>query len=581
MNWQRHALTAVIAIGPPVAVAAAALFLESEYGGASQVAEWLIAAAAAIVSIRSHTPAVKWGGLVAFLACLQASTVGIFQFGTASWVVTLLAAAGCLTARLVHLHHLRFSSVRRSLDRVRLETAYLRAETARVRLDKLYEPPEAEPDLTGRNQTETALRHALWSTYKTELPGCDAFATSFGWEARLQLPPQLERGRVGREWQRVAGALGVPGNFELSDGTLSNELVVRYLEADPLAEPVPYRAQATEDQPTTFRDPVRLGRDGFSTPCLVDFAYNHTLIAGSSKFGKSGLVKLIMTRLAERPDCTLIGVDMKPGAPELSKMRPLLQDLAQTVEQARALFHWLTAEMEERGRILAEHGETLWDPQRHGRPALYVVVDELAELTRQGDQVERGQVKVSQLLESQLALARGYAIHLILATQQPSNHVFGKRTDARGNLANRLCVRMNDPQHGRFVFGSAAWRPSELDLPGKFLVQSPDHSSPWVYRAEWVTDEVAQTEVTRLARDRVTPPPGQRLILPADPRLNNQERLLDRLAGYGPMTRRELEQACLLDERQVLRALNAAKPAVTRDETSGLWLLDQTASPGT
>lgn len=581
MSWQRHALTAAIAIGPPVAVAAAALFLESEYDGAAQVAEWLIAAVASIVSIRSRTPAVKWGALGVFLACLQASTVGIFQFGTASWTVTVLAAVGCLAARLTHLHRLRTGSLDRSLKRVRLDTARVRAEIAHKRLDKLHEPLEPEPDLTGRNQTETALRHAVWSTYKTELAGCDAFATSFGWEARLQLPPQLERGRVGREWQRVSGALGVPGNFELSDGALSNELVVRYLEADPLAEPVPYRAQATEEQPTTFRDLVRLGRDGFSTPCLVDFAYNHTLIAGSSKYGKSGLVKLIVNRLAERPDCSLIGVDMKPGAPELTKVRPLLQDLASTVEQARALFQWLTEEMEERGRILAELGETLWDPQRHGRPALYVVVDELAELTRQGDQVERGQVRVSQLLESQLALARGYAIHLILATQQPSAHVFGKRTDARGNLANRLCVRMNDPRHGQFVFGSAAWRPNELDLPGKFLVQSPDHASPWVYRAEWVTDEVAQTEVTRLARDRVTPPAGKRLILPADPRLNNQERLLDRLSGYGPMTRRELEVACTLDERQVLRALNAAKPTVTRDEASGLWLLDETVSQDT
>lgn len=581
MTWRRHGLTAVTAIGPPVAVAAAALFLESEYDGAAQVAEWLIALVAAVVSIRSRTPAVKWGALAAFLACLQASVVGIFQFGTASWVVTLLAAAGCLAARLTHLHRLRAGSLDRSLKRVRLETAHVRAQIAHARLDRLHEPPEPEPDLVGRNQTETALRQAVWATHRSELDGCDAFPTSFGWEARLQLPPPLERGRVARDWQRVASALGVPGSFELSDGTLSNELVVRYLEADPLAEPVPYRAQATEDQPASFRDPVRLGRDGFATECRLDLAYNHTLIAGSSKFGKSGLVKLLAFRLAERPDCALIGVDMKPGAPELSGLRPLLQDLAQTVEQARALFAWLTSEMEERGRILAEHGETLWDPQRHGRPALYVIVDELAELTRQGDQVERGQVRVSQLLESQLALARGYAMHLILATQQPSNHVFGRRTDARGNLANRLCVRMNDPRHGQFVFGSAAWRPSELDLPGKFLVQSPDHAAPWVYRAEWVTDEVTQTEVTRLGRYRAVPPAGNRLILPADVRLDNRERVLDRLRQYGPMQRRELEAACLLDERQVLRALNGAKPAVTRDEASGLWLLSEDSRQGT
>lgn len=574
MKWRKIGLDAVIVGGPPLAVAASALLLEGRFGGAAQVAEWIIAAVAGIVSIRSHTPAVKWGGLAVFLACLQASVVGIFGFDVASFIATALAAAGCLAARLSFNHRLRTGSLDRSLKRVRLETAQVRAQIAYKRLDKMYEPPPTEPNLLGRNATETELRRAVWSTFQSELVGCDAVPTEFGWEARIQLPPELARSRVGRDWQRVASALGVPGNFEVSDGTLSNELRVRYLESDPLAEPVPYRAQSLDDPDVNFRNGLRLGRDGFAEACHIDPAYHHILIGGSSKFGKSGLVKLIALRIAERPDCALIGVDMKPGAPELTGLRPILQDLAQTVDQARALFTWLTNEMEERGRILAEYGDTLWDPRKHGRPALYVIVDELAELTRQGDQVGRGEVKVSQLLESQLALARAYAMHLILATQQPSAHVFGKRTDARGNLATRISVRMNDPRHGQFIFGSADWRPQELDLPGKFLVQSPDHGSPWVYRAEWITDELAVSEVERLGRDRVMPPPGQRLILPADTRLNYQDRIVDRLRNYGPMTRRELEASCVLDKQQALRALNGLKPVVTRDGSSDLWLLD-------
>lgn len=552
-------------------MAVAGYLLANGYGGTPQVAEWIIALVAAVVAIRAREPGIKWGALAAFLACIQASVVGMFGFELAGLTATGLAMAACGAARANYNIQRGRRGYRSQIELARLENIHARTAVVHKRLDKLNEVPY-EPDLQGRNETETDIRAAMWSVFKTELSGCDSHPTEFGWEARVQLPPELARERVGRDWSRVASAMGVPGNFELRDGDRSNELVVRYLEVDPLREPVPYRAQP---EAASFRDLLRLGGDGVGGECLVDMAYFHTLIAGSSKYGKSGLVKLIMLRLAERHDSALIGVDMKPGAPEFTGMKPILQDLAQTVDQARALFDWLMEEMRERGEILANAGDTLWDPQRHGRPALYVIVDELAELVRQGDNTSRGEVKISQQLESALALARAYAIHLVLATQQPSNRVFGKSTDARGNLSNRISVRMNDPKHGQFVFGGGGWRPGDLDLPGKFLIQSPDHGQPWPYRAEWVSDEIGFAETQRLGRDLVRPGPGGRLILPADQRLGNAERVLDRLGHYGPMTRAELELATGLEKAHVLRALQSCKPRVDRDDAAGqnLWRL--------
>lgn len=551
-------------------MAVAGYLLAQEYEGTPQVAEWVVAVVAGVVAIRAREPGIKWGGLAVFLACVQASVVGMFGFELAGLTATGLAMAACGAARANYNIQRGRRGYKSQIELARLENIHARTAVVHKRLDKLNEQPY-EPDLQGRNETETDIRQAVWSVFKSELLGCDSHSTEFGWEARIQCPPELARERVGRDWHRVASAMGVPGNFELRDGDRSNELVVRYLEADPLQEPVPYRAQP---EAQSFRDLLRLGSDGVGTECLVDMAYFHTLIAGSSKYGKSGLVKLIMLRLAERADCSLIGVDMKPGAPEFTGMKPILQDLASTVEQARALFYWLMEEMRQRGEILANAGDTLWDPRKHGRPALFIVVDELAELVRQGDSVGRGEDKISQQLESALALARAYAIHLILATQQPSNRVFGKSTDARGNLSNRISVRMNDPKHGQFVFGGGGWRPSDLNLPGKFLIQSPDHGQPWPYRAEWVSDEIGFAETNRLGREIARPGPGARLVLPADQRLSNQERVVERLGHYGAMNRAELELATGLDKAQVLRAIRAAGDLVRKDETAGqnLWL---------
>jgi hypothetical protein len=87
----------------------------------------------------------------------------------------------------------------------------------------------------------------------------------------------------------------------------------------------------------------------------------------------------------------------------------------------------------------------------------------------------------------------------VSATQQPSRKVFGGSTDARGNYANRICTRAGEAGHGPLIFGqgsqSRGWRPELLDLPGKFLAQTPEHDTPRTYRAEYVSDADIADEV--------------------------------------------------------------------------------------
>jgi len=538
-----------------------------QYGFWAVGAEFALAVGAGSISFHSFrnklsTPLswVSGGGALLFT---QTAVSGAAGWDWPTLYAWLLNTSVAFTGALFHKHFTRHDRSKVKMDEVKIETMLVRQNIALVKLKKdlASMEPEQLPNLIGRTTEETNIRTAVFELFAVELPGVFVERSRTGWTAVMDLPAALDRNKLRSQWDKVAGALAVEGEFVLTDGPLSSQLVVRYLDGDPLAEVVPFRRPTAE----SFRDPVVLGVDRFGEQVSVELAYNHTLIAGSSKFGKSNLVKKIILSLAALPDTVLYGVDMKPGAPELSLMRPVLHDLAQTVDQARALFLWLKEEMEERGEIMAKAGATAWDPAVHGRPAVFVVVDEVGELTRQGGQ------ELAKTLESLLALARAFGLHLILATQQPSSRVFGGATDARGNLAVRISTRMNDRVHRQFVFADTSWDLGGLDVPGKFLMQSPEHTTPQPYKAEFVRDDVAAAEVARLGQELVPAPVGKRLVLPAPEGLSGQQKAMYALKRYGNMTRKELEQATGLDDKQVLRALQALKPEVERDDDAGTW----------
>jgi hypothetical protein len=402
--------------------------------------------------------------------------------------------------------------------------------------------------------------------FAAELPGCTVERTRTGCTAVLDLPVTLDRTKLRTAWPKVAGGLGVAGEFVLENGALTSQLIAKFIDGDPLSTVIPYQRQTAR----RFCDPVLLGVDRFLNPVWIDLAYAHALVAGSSKFGKSTLVRSIVLQLADRPDVVVYGVDLKPGAPEMTPMLPILQDLAATPEQAHVFLDWLAQELRERGEILAAAGDQEWDPVKHGRPALWAVFDELGELVRQADVGPWKKDPASKKLESLLALARFAGIHLIAATQQPSRKVFGGTTDARGNYSVRISTRMADRDHRRFIFGTTpGWEPGDLDAPGKFLLQSPDHQQPAPYKGMWLTKDEFTAEVARIGRETAKAPVGKRLVLPVTG-ATNQEKIRAALAKYGNATRRELEIAAGLDERQVLKALDGLKPEVERTD-AGTW----------
>jgi hypothetical protein len=562
----------VTALTLPSLVSAAAIGADQIYGTTAAAIELGTALAAGKLSFVSFAkkwpPALAWGSLALAGASGQAWLTGTVG-GFAAWYGYAITAATVFGAMVKHRHDTRHDQIKLDHETVKLQTGLVRLQMAQHALVQKTtpEPVQSGPDLTGRTVEETRLRTVVYELFAAELPGCTVERTRTGWTAVLDLPVNLDRNKLRTAWDRVASGMGVAGEFVLNDGALTNQLIARFIDGDPLADVIPYARQTA----ARFTDPIVLGVDRFLNPVTVELAYAHALVAGSSKFGKSTLVRSIVLQLADRPDIVVYGCDLKPGAPEMTPMLPILQDLAQTPEQAHAFLDWLKQELQERGEILAQAGDQEWDPVKHGRPALWAVFDELAELVRQADVGVWKKDPASKKLESLLALARFAGIHLIAATQQPSRKVFGGTTDARGNYSVRISTRMADRDHRRFIFGTTpGWEPGDLDAPGKFLLQSPDHQHPAPYKGMWLTKDEFTAEVARIGADTVKAPVGKRLILPISGG-TNQDKVRAALGKYGNMLRRELEAATGLTEKQVLDAARALGPEVERCADSQTW----------
>lgn len=556
----------------PSIVTGAALLAEWQYGTYAAVAEFITAAAAGKLSLasfaRKWSPALSWSSLAAAALFTQAGVTTVGGIGPTAYA-WLVASAAAVAARLVYVHHTRHDDLKVGQESAKLQTALIRQQMAahQLAVRTAPEPVPAGPDLSGRTPEETRIRTVIHELFAAELPGCTVERTRTGWTAVLDLPVTLDRTKLRTAWPRVSSGMGVAGEFVLEDGALTSQLIVKFIDGDPLSTVIPYQRQTAG----RFTDPVLLGVDRFLNQVWIDLSYAHALVAGSSKFGKSTLVRSIVLQLADRPDVVVYGVDLKPGAPEMTPMLPILQDLAATPEQAHVFLDWLAQELRERGEILAAAGDQEWDPVKHGRPALWAVFDELGELVRQADVGVWKKDPASKKLESLLALARFAGIHLIAATQQPSRKVFGGTTDARGNYSVRLSTRMADRDHRRFIFGTTpGWEPGDLDAPGKFLLQSPDHQQPAPYKGMWLTKDEFTAEVARIGRETAKAPVGKRLILPV-PGGSNQERVRNALTKYGNATRRELETATGLGEKQVLDAARALGPDVERCADTQTW----------
>jgi hypothetical protein len=527
----------------------------------------LTSGAAALAGLKHKNPAITHMGAGGFLALgdITTAVAAGFSWPTATaWALSTGAAYGVYGPWLALQRNAR----------MKLHVDTVKAKGA---LPDALGLEAADPGLTGASPEETALRRGFHALTGAVPLAVHAFHRSpdSSWSCILKTPPGKNNAPavlVKRATQLQAN-MGVPGRLTLAEGPEANDLIVKVAMSDALAATL----TVTDTGVTTCREPVLLGRDEDGGEFLLTLLYRHTLVAGASDWGKSGIVNLILKRLNRCADADLYGIDMKPGAPELGPWAGRMKGLARNAVQARTLLEWIRAECDRRGAILAELSKQAmaegrgpvrkWVPGEHGT-AIFVVTDELAELVRQDDDL-------AKLYESLLAIARFLAIQFVSATQQPSRKVFGGSTDARGNYANRISTRAGEAGHAPFIFGQGCqtrgWRPEQLDLPGKFLAQTPEHDTPRTYRAEYVSDTDIATEVGFYHSDMrdteeqpaITDEPWVQAF--ADPKFPDgtpctagQWRDLYRVFAdmKGGATKKELAEACNISRDTAMRAID-------------------------
>ncbi|WP_413100868.1 FtsK/SpoIIIE domain-containing protein [Streptomyces sp. Inha503] len=348
------------------------------------------------------------------------------------------------------------------------------------------------PGVTGDSTEETALRRALVAL---GIPAQDVSRITYtetGWNCVVTLPPgkNTSAAVVIAKQKQLAANLDLPGALRLRVGERENQLLVQMQVRDPLTETIAWPGPAM----TSCTEWLPLGLSPDGTPFGFHPLYNHVLVAGATDNGKSGVLNVILGNLVACQDAEVLLVDMKPGAVELGPWESCALALADTASRAKTLFDMVRQEIKERGELMSQwRRETgvpvrKWDPAKHGRPAWFIVIDELAELIRRAPDLAKE-------LESLKQLARFAAIMFVEATQSPSAKVFGDSTDARQQYQVRIGLGVTEPTATNLIFGVGAhgegWRLDLLNLPGKLMIASRDkaHKTPLERRAYYPTDE--------------------------------------------------------------------------------------------
>ncbi|MEN8098358.1 MAG: DNA translocase FtsK 4TM domain-containing protein [Chloroflexota bacterium] len=237
---------------------------------------------------------------------------------------------------------------------------------------------------------------------------------------------------------------------------------------------------------------ICLGMDVSGAAVTADLAsMPHLLIAGATGSGKSVCINAITTCLVcnnQPEDLRLVMID--PKMVELVRFNGLPHLLGKVevkLERIIGVLHWLTVEMDQRYKRLAELGaRNLQEYNRlAGRrktldklPIIVMLLDELADLMMMApEDVERTLVRLAQM-------SRAVGIHLVVATQRPSTDVVTGLIKA--NFPARIAFSVATSVDSRVILDSTG--AETLLGRGDMLFQSPDASKPTRVQSCFVSD---------------------------------------------------------------------------------------------
>ncbi len=400
----------------------------------------------------------------------------------------------------------------------------------------------------------------------------------WGWRARVGLRRGQTAADVIAKVSALESGLGTrPGAIRVEpDPARADHCLIRVLNTDPHARAIAWPASTSGDEPRTITAPIPLGLFEDASPVAVTLAHRHALVGGVAGAGKSGILNAILASLTGCPDVVLWGVDLKGGM-ELGPWASCLDRLATTPAQAADLLADAVAILEARAARLADAGQRLWQPSPT-EPALVVVIDEYAELS------DDAPAAVGHA-DSTARRGRAVAVTLLVATQRPTQKAMGSGA-VRSQMDVRVCLRVRERRDVDLVLGqgmlAAGWHAHTLDAPGKFLLSTPEHTTPRRARAYLLTDTDVTTLATRHALTRPALDDPSRAATDSTPGLDNQQPAIPRprrssetLAGAGPADGEDPDTALLVALRQAPPEGCSVRNLMTATGMRRTWVYDR------
>ena len=320
------------------------------------------------------------------------------------------------------------------------------------------------------------------------LPGSrivSAVGDAWGYTARIVLRRGTPAITAIQNVPAIESGLGVrPGSVRaIPDPHRADVVIVRVIETDPHAQPLPWPGQPD----SSIHTPCSLGLFEDGRLVTVSFRRRNVLIGGTTGAGKSGVLNVAIAYLVACLDVEVWGIDLKGGM-ELQPWTNSITRLATNPREATVLLASAVARLDERATALAGNARVL-EPTPDD-PAIVVVIDEYAELPPEA----------LEYSDSAARRGRAVAVTQIAATQKPTQNAMGN-TAVRSQMDVRICLRVRERRDADLILGqgmvNAGWHAHALAKPGEFLISAPEHQQPERARAYLITDEQIAAHTAR------------------------------------------------------------------------------------
>jgi S-DNA-T family DNA segregation ATPase FtsK/SpoIIIE len=335
---------------------------------------------------------------------------------------------------------------------------------------------------TATKVTETGKRTMLWwSPGDCTLDRVRSNRSAL--EAALQIPEKRLRFEMVKD----------ENNFNRTDRIW----VVENTEAPSLKAPVPF------DRPSmrSIQDLMVIGllEDGSEYAVRWyqrGWGGKHTLAAGRSRSGKSGLYHLVLAESALCPDVVRWGIDRKGGM-TLKPWAPLFDWLVTDDSGTMSMMTAVREVLEARSKYAADMGWDTWKVSPK-RPLLIILIDECAEVFGFA-----GNYDATEKVNSIARMGAAAGVLLLVATQHPTNEALSS-TQLTKNISRRFCFSVEDFLAQRVILPNSTETVDATQIPltpqfsGTCFTSEGGEIEPKSLRVRFVTFKKIRTVVTEV-----------------------------------------------------------------------------------